>query len=665
MAGSLIGYSVGFVITILLLVLTVRAYKLPGTPGANIQWALCALLWNLGGIAHAVVSSLGSPKESPTILFALALQFTGAAAWPLPMLSIWRPFAVLPWQKVSWRVLQVVALISAAAITGSLWVCAVFRVGFRQELSLKELTSFNGSILLIAASILLLRGRVTSRTTRFASLTILLGVLATSLGIGIQRAFRFSGNLGETFVVVSEQATLLIVLGAFFLFARFRFADVFIRYSLRILLAGLLAVVLVMVIQSPSLWHFASLAQFPGAIHIFATSALAAALLLSFVFVDRRSAMLINHWIFHAPDYRHVARQLGETLTQLHDDAEIASAVENSIRITLELDEVRLIGFDTLPATSWPVELRDGEVAELDSSKLLRDVLFLPNLELLVPIRSAGHVTHVLAVSPGPVRRGLVSDEIHYLRTVAAHLGARFDSLRLERERIDRRSREALLLQQVTEAELRALRAQINPHFLFNSLNTIANLIVANPSGAETMTLRLARVFRYVLAHSSHDMTSIRAEVEFLRTYLEIEEARFADRLKVEIDIAPDAATEHVPSLILQPIVENALKHGLAPKLGPGYLRISAELQGDQVCLKVEDDGVGSGWATLHKKNGGHLSFLSESSRKTSSGVGLRNIAQRLATLYRDKAHVSFERRDGGGTRVTLLIPRRNGVPSS
>jgi two-component system LytT family sensor kinase len=101
--------------------------------------------------------------------------------------------------------------------------------------------------------------------------------------------------------------------------------------------------------------------------------------------------------------------------------------------------------------------------------------------------------------------------------------------LHREREAIERQSREALLLQQVAEAELRALRAQINPHFLFNSLNTIADLIVRDPPRAEAMTLRLASVFRHVLAHSSRSMTTIREEVEFLRTYLYIEEARFGD----------------------------------------------------------------------------------------------------------------------------------------
>jgi two-component system LytT family sensor kinase len=99
------------------------------------------------------------------------------------------------------------------------------------------------------------------------------------------------------------------------------------------------------------------------------------------------------------------------------------------------------------------------------------------------------------------------------------------DALGREREAIERQSREAVLLQQVTEAELRALRAQINPHFLFNSLNTVADLIVRDPVRAETMTLRLASVFRHVLAHSSRPLTTVRDEIEFLRAYLYIEEA--------------------------------------------------------------------------------------------------------------------------------------------
>jgi two-component system LytT family sensor kinase len=254
----------------------------------------------------------------------------------------------------------------------------------------------------------------------------------------------------------------------------------------------------------------------------------------------------------------------------------------------------------------------------------------------------------VLAVSLGPARRALVSQELIYLRDVAELFGSRLDLLRLEREMADRQNREALLLQQVTEAELRALRAQINPHFLFNSLNTIANLIVTDPPRAETMTLRLAKVFRHVLAHSSRPLAPISDEMDFLRTYLEIEEARFGSRLQIEIDVSPDVAHDPVPSLILQPLVENALKHGLAPKTGPGRLWISAKPEGDRICLAVEDDGVGlCGAAT--KTNGNGL---------PSQGVGLRNITQRLATLYQDRAHLTLEPRTPEGARVTLLVPR-------
>ncbi len=238
-----------------------------------------------------------------------------------------------------------------------------------------------------------------------------------------------------------------------------------------------------------------------------------------------------------------------------------------------------------------------------------------------------------------------MSSDVDYLRAIAALFGNRIDALARERDAIERQSREAVLLQQVTEAELRALRAQINPHFLFNSLNTVADLIVRDPVRAETMTLRLASIFRHVLAHSSRPMTTVREEIDFLRAYLYIEEARFGDRLRVEISVAPEAAGEEVPSLILQPLVENALKHGLGPKPGPGRLSVSVAVEGGLLRLRVEDDGVGPG------------------QRRDSQGVGLTNVRERLTTLYQDRASVLMEAREGGGCQVTVRIPRGRMVP--
>jgi two-component system LytT family sensor kinase len=136
-------------------------------------------------------------------------------------------------------------------------------------------------------------------------------------------------------------------------------------------------------------------------------------------------------------------------------------------------------------------------------------------------------------------------------------------------------------------------------------------------------------------------MTTIREEMEFLRTYLYIEEARFGDRLRVTFDVAPEAAGQAIPSLILQPLVENAMKHGLGPKPGPGNLWISAQIEGDEVCVRIEDDGMGP----------------SNASAATDDCHGLTNVSARLRTLYRDRASVKLEAREGGGACVTVRIP--------
>jgi two-component system LytT family sensor kinase len=139
---------------------------------------------------------------------------------------------------------------------------------------------------------------------------------------------------------------------------------------------------------------------------------------------------------------------------------------------------------------------------------------------------------------------------------------------------------------------------------------------------------------------------------KFLETYLQIEEARFGSRLQVKIAVDPAVAMEQIPSLMLQPIVENALKHGLGPKPGPGHLWITAEADGNQVRLRVEDDGVGPAIGVL-KLNGG-------SGR--SNGVGLENVARRLNALYQDQGRMTLEARQAGGTRVTILLPRERGA---
>jgi two-component system LytT family sensor kinase len=268
--------------------------------------------------------------------------------------------------------------------------------------------------------------------------------------------------------------------------------------------------------------------------------------------------------------------------------------------------------------------------------------------DIEAPVRVRGERTHILSVTPGRSRRSLLSADIRFLEDAAALIGARIEALLAERERIERQAREAKLLQLAAESELKALRAQINPHFLFNSLNTIADLIVTDPVKAETITVLLAKVFRHVLLYSDRQLTAVSEEIDFLRTYLRIEEVRFGPRLSVCMDVDPSVSSARVPSLILQPVVENAIKHGLAPKIGPGHLHIRAGRDGRFVKLEVEDNGVG---------------FAPQAPESARRGVGLKIIAERLKTLYSAGASLEFESAKTFGSRVTILIPLEADVP--
>ncbi len=192
--------------------------------------------------------------------------------------------------------------------------------------------------------------------------------------------------------------------------------------------------------------------------------------------------------------------------------------------------------------------------------------------------------------------------------------------------------------------KLRALRAQINPHFLFNSLNSVAALIVADPRAAEEMIIRLAKIFRHVLTYHDRPFSSVNEEISFLETYLEIEKVRFGERLQVLFDVQESVTQLSVPTLILQPLVENSIKHGLGPKVGENQLTIRARQQTQYLELTVEDNGVG---ARAPQRLSEHNSI----------GLGLRNVEERLQTVYHGAARFSFESQPAAGFRAQILIP--------
>ncbi len=183
--------------------------------------------------------------------------------------------------------------------------------------------------------------------------------------------------------------------------------------------------------------------------------------------------------------------------------------------------------------------------------------------------------------------------------------------------------------QAAIEAELRALRAQINPHFLFNTLNSIAALIRINPDQAEEVTEHLAELFRYSLRSTKTPLVRLEDELHSVEVYLRIEKARFGDRLNIVIDVPQSLRQASLPSLLLQPLVENAVKHGAANSSENCLLRVQAREVGGRIVLRVEDSGPGFGSVPAE------VLF--------SRGTGLSNVRDRLELIFEREAQIQFE----------------------
>lgn len=201
---------------------------------------------------------------------------------------------------------------------------------------------------------------------------------------------------------------------------------------------------------------------------------------------------------------------------------------------------------------------------------------------------------------------------------------------------------------QLMEAEVRALRAQISPHFIYNSLNAIASFIHTDPPRARELVVEFADFTRYSFRRHG-DFTTLADELKAIDRYLLLERARFGERLQVSLQIGPEVLSTAVPYLSLQPLVENAVRHGLEQKDGTGHIEIRAHDAGPNAEVTIEDDGVGIDPEHLRAVLGGHAA---------SEHVGLRNVDARLRQVYGDDNGLVIETAPGAGTLITMRVPK-------
>ncbi len=219
--------------------------------------------------------------------------------------------------------------------------------------------------------------------------------------------------------------------------------------------------------------------------------------------------------------------------------------------------------------------------------------------------------------------------------TLVAHIVSHTRTLR------ERELRAVQLEEQLTKTRLQVLKSQLQPHFLFNTMNSISSLMLTDVRAADRMLTRLGDLLRMSLELTGTQITTLRREIEFVSCYLEIEKARFNDRLRVTLDISPDTLDALVPHLLLQPLVDNAVKHGVSRLPGGGEIRIAATTRARQLKIEICDNGPG----------------ISNRGTLPSSGLGLRITRERLRSLYGHEQSLELLGLPEGGTRAQVSIP--------
>ncbi len=605
---NILGFSVGIALYSLLLVMVIRHRG--GSKKVEILLVVTAILgflWNFGEFLSFVWRDFVGSSISP-LLVAVSYSALGF----LPSVVVHsaenekRNSRILTVSAYCLSFFAAILHFQSAAQNGS--APATFALQIQTI----------GSILLVCGLLFFnYKEKLENKTVWIAALLVF-AVSALHLG---------EANESSSWFVemIAHQSSLPLVLAILIQDYRFAFADIFLKRALSLLLLALTAFGLYVFVAAPlSSLHFSHEENDAVAIGILLVLWIATALI--YPFLHKFSVWFVDKVILRRINY-----ELLQT--------EISIALEKQQNIDLVLDEVsrKLKGVLTADSSSW------NEVRDSSFESKLPDVQFnRENIAISVPTNEAPFYEFRIRNFIGG--RKLLSEEAEMLEAVSLLTARRIDALRVLDERFERETQEKEYAKLTAEAQLTALRSQINPHFLFNALTTIGYLIRAAPERAFETLMKLTQLLRSVLK-SDGEFCSLDEELNLIGNYLDIEKARFEERLTIEIDVSEELRRLRIPSLILQPLVENAVKHAISENKGGGTVKISAKLENNdaQAFLKlyVSDSGAGKPRNEVNNSN----------------GIGLENVKGRLKSYYGEKAGFSFEKDPISGSVVRLTIP--------
>jgi two-component system LytT family sensor kinase len=270
-------------------------------------------------------------------------------------------------------------------------------------------------------------------------------------------------------------------------------------------------------------------------------------------------------------------------------------------------------------------------------------------LEVKLTSPVSGAIVRIAVLQEQRTRR-MLSEDLTLLRSLGGVFGFMLENIRLQRKRIEQEQLAQELRLQSSKSELKALRAQINPHFLFNALNAIASLIHTDPGRADEAVEQLAEVFRYTLRRSDSEWAPLDQELTFARAYLDVEQARFGQRLTCSIDSDHAAPAPMIPSMLLQTLLENAVKHGVSQQRGPGRIDVIVRNSAEQITLEVRNTGPSTPLdaAKGTKLRSGHTA--------DGEGFGLHSIRERLKGHFGDRASFALTRDEAAGVTISRIV---------